>query len=179
MRVSVFIIFAFLFVNSSAWAEEQASRALLGEVPKHPFEVYVARSSVERNLGELIAATQDEFFKRYNELNVDDDYDVYCYRYPQSSYRSTMRFCGTSNLILSRGDVISAAAFIQRQESREDTHSKPVAGVSRPMAQHGFSEGNEYEVLRLKIGNFAALDEHLRELESLLLFFMAQRASQH
>lgn len=58
-----------------------------------PTEIIVTPRMNRRNLRSLISQVEEDFVKRFNELNLDDDYDVECYSYTSTGTHLTKAIC--------------------------------------------------------------------------------------
>jgi hypothetical protein len=54
--------------------------------------VKATRAQLDKALQEMVKS-EDAFFKRYNELNTNDDFDMTCYREARSGTNARRRYC--------------------------------------------------------------------------------------
>ena len=76
-----------------------------------PYEVIVTPNVTKKDLRQLIQQVEEDFFARFNELNIDDDYDVICYRYTPTNSHISRRVCEPNFKIRARADNASETAF--------------------------------------------------------------------
>ncbi|GJM12382.1 MAG: hypothetical protein DHS20C12_07850 [Pseudohongiella sp.] len=168
--------FSLLLLCCVEQSDIQAADCPLEQVAKFPFEIYVGCAE-RRYLAELIAKTQEEYFERYNEINVEDRYDVYCYRFPNLVRKLAVRFCGTPQWIIRRGDGLSALVYKNTTlQDRNLIQGKKHSPVRRGAEQTQAPLEAEMEALRLRIARITSSDKRLSEMETVFLFLMSEKA---
>ena len=89
------LILLLTFNFSSAWASAQDDDVieLTQQASSLPYEVVITPTITRLNLRKLIVDVEDDFFEKFNELNLDDDYDVACYKEKITISHITTRIC--------------------------------------------------------------------------------------
>lgn len=138
-----------------------------------PYELEVTPTMSRANLRVMLEKVEDDFFRRFNELNLDDAYDVACYRFTPTMSHITRRVCEPFFFISARatnaGDVMDsfgicstcargAPVMLSRRGLRQETHG-------------------DMEVLQEKLEAFNASDPELRSIGSALARVKSQLAN--
>lgn len=76
-----------------------------------PYEVIVTPNVTLSGLQKLLVQIEDDFYEKFNELNIDDDYDVQCYEFRQTGSHLKSRVCEPNFFIDARGDNASEFLF--------------------------------------------------------------------
>lgn len=58
-----------------------------------PYEVVVTPNVTRGQLEKLLVQIEDDFFEKFNELNIDNDYDVNCYEFVPTGTHIRRRVC--------------------------------------------------------------------------------------
>jgi len=69
-----------------------------------PYQVVVTGRLTRSRLRNLIEDVEEDFFAKFNELNLDDAYDMYCYEYTPASTHIKQRACEPVFIIKYRSD---------------------------------------------------------------------------
>lgn len=116
MKYSIAIAtFAFLSFSMNSLAQEdtaeEADRSV-GAESELPYQITVRGRVTRARLRNLIRDVQEDFFKKFNELNIDDAYDVHCYKYTPTMSHISHRICEPAFQIDARAENAAEAAFI-------------------------------------------------------------------
>ncbi|GJM12376.1 MAG: hypothetical protein DHS20C12_07790 [Pseudohongiella sp.] len=76
-----------------ALAQETSTPETAGEQRRLPYEVVVTPNVTMGSLKKLLVQIEDDFFSKFNELNIDDAYDVHCYEYVPTGSHIRRRVC--------------------------------------------------------------------------------------
>lgn len=92
---SCVLLFSSVFCSGLLLAQNQTSAAASASQSSNalPTEIVVTPLMNRRNLRSLISQVEEDFVKRFNELNQDDDYDVDCYSYTSTGTHLTKEIC--------------------------------------------------------------------------------------
>ena len=86
-----------LLVTQVAVAQDQDVDAEKGsegvKVGQLPYEVIVRPQITRRDLRQLIVQVEEDFYGRFNELNIDDYYDIHCYKNTPTMSHISERIC--------------------------------------------------------------------------------------
>lgn len=72
-----------------------------------PYEIIVTPNVTLSNLEKLLVQIEDDFFEKFNELNVDQKYDVRCYEFVPTGSHIKSRVCDPNLFINAQGDNAS------------------------------------------------------------------------
>ena len=142
-----------------------STEAQIAEEPRLPYEVIVNPSLSISDLNKLIVQVEDDFFDKYNELNLDNDYDVICYVYVPTMSHIRKRVCEPWFLIEARGDNASdvAAGFAVKNAGA----SRAQTVLLTPNAMRLEKETN-FVVLQSKLEEFTRTDLEFRSIGNAL-----------
>lgn len=161
------LLFIFFFAPVSLLGQEQkeSSESAAGNIPS---EIIVTPYSNmnRRNLRTLIAKTEEEFIERFNQLNLDDDYDIDCYRYSSSSTHIKQKICEPKFFRSARSADASLAAFNLFQATNL-IQLESVQVQSDQSLRSGLQ--GDYRELQIKVGAFANSDTTLQDLSIKLM----------
>jgi len=143
-----------------------------------PYEVIITPTIRRGDIRKLIVQVEDDFFAKYNELNLDDDYDVACYQEKITMSHITTRVCEPWFMIKARGEASAEMAYSLGSKFGSAS-SPPVGAQSAPMIytvrEIRQKMDPEYETLQIKMeeftrGNleFRSIGNALAELKSRL-----------
>lgn len=163
---SVVSFFSFAALSSALLAG-QDSPTLSESRPttRLPYEVVVTPTVTRTTLRRLIIEVEEDFVDRFNELNLDDYYDVLCYKHvPTGSHRS-QKVCEPDFLIKTRGQNASDNAFMLAQ-GFAGARDAIVVLTPRMLKQR---LKNEYVVLQEKVEELTRSDVELRSMGTALV----------
>ncbi len=127
-----------------------------------PTEIVVTPMLQISDLRKLMAEAEDDTYAKYNELNLDDDYDIMCWRSKPTMSHITRRTC--------------EPLFLTRE--RSDNHGFALLNMAR---KNGVGFGiaselqlklmlkREYEELQRRMAAFTSTDPEFRALMQKLL----------
>jgi len=103
-----------VFLPGVAVSQEVADDALENEavVGQLPYEVIVRPQITRAGLRDLIQEVEEDFYERFNELNIDDFYDIVCYKFLPTMTHIPERRCEPLFLMRSRNLSVSETTMI-------------------------------------------------------------------
>jgi len=140
----------FLAQSISAQDTDQGEQV---DQPRLPYEVVVRANETTSRLRRLKINIEDDFFEKFNQLNLDDDYDILCYKYKPTGSNINRRACEPTFYIGSRAKNTGDILF-------------DLVGRRPPPAllSHGdikFDTAKDFEVLQKKLSEFYTSDSEL------------------
>ncbi len=157
-QLKAMLLIATLLFSAGSLAQQQSSQEQ-PETANKPYQVVITGKPTRAYYRELIQDVEDDYFEKFNELNDDDTYDVYCYEYTPTMSHIRKRACEPLFMIRQRADEGAAMAF-----------AFGTAGVNNSVAKvaNGAIGGlyNETEATRRSIhkSDYETLVEKLEEL---------------
>ncbi len=142
------------------------------QVARLPYEVVVTPTITISDLRKLIVAVEDDFFEKFNELNIDDDYDVACYKEKVTMSHITTRICEPWFMIKARGDAAGEMAYNLGTTFATGPFGTAVGSQQAPMAYSApelrKKMAEEYETLQEKMEQFTRVDFEFRSIGNAL-----------
>jgi len=142
-----------LFVSSSTFAQDAPESQQASSVTRLPYEITVTPNLSRGGLQKLIDEVEDDFVNRFNELNLDDDYDIHCDNVTPTMSHIKTRVCEPSFYIQARADNASMYVttllnggtpfLLSASAMKKETHS-------------------DYEILQEKVDELTKTDKGLR-----------------
>ena len=142
-----------LFVSSYTSAQNDSESQEATPVTKLPYEITVTPNLSRGGLQKLIDEVEDDFVNRFNELNLDDDYDIHCDNVTPTMSHIKTRVCEPSFYIKARSDNASMYVttllnggtpfLLSALAMRKETHS-------------------DFEILQEKVDELTRTDKDLR-----------------
>lgn len=168
MKAIPIIAFLALGYLSSASAITQDSQTSSDSktTTNMPYEIVVTPNVTRGNLRELIVKVEDDFFAKFNELNLDDAFDVVCYKHTPPMTHITQRLCEPVFMIRGRGENSSETAYIFGTTSKTGG-VKGRAFLLPPKAMRKELQ-TQYDILQSKMEEFTGSDKEFREIGSVL-----------
>ncbi|PCI75763.1 MAG: hypothetical protein COB20_12220 [SAR86 cluster bacterium] len=118
-----------------------------------PYEVVVTPNVTISSLKKLLVQIEDDFFDKFNELNIDDDYDVRCYKFVPTGSHIKTRVCEPNFYINARGNNASEYLYAL---GCYDCVAQPPELSTQGNLRFDTKEG--FEVLQKKIEEFYRTD---------------------
>jgi len=106
---TVIVLIGILCSVSVTRAEEAAEESVIGQLP---YEIVVRPQISRAGLRDLIQKVEEDFYERFNELNIDDFYDIVCYKFLPTMTHIPERRCEPLFLMRSRNLNASETAMI-------------------------------------------------------------------
>ncbi|MEZ5490281.1 MAG: hypothetical protein R3F50_08175 [Gammaproteobacteria bacterium] len=155
LKLSIANILLALFVSNLAVAQTEAGDSNSQQESETPYEVVITGQPSKAYYRELIQKVEEDYFARFNELNTDDMYDMYCYEYTPTMSHIRKRACEPLFMIRQRAADGANLAF-----------SFSTGGVEWGIADAIGSVQNESEVVRQnnRKRNYDALVQKIEEL---------------
>ena len=148
-----------LSLSISVSAQDVPAVGVTNQQSVKPYQIFVSPTFKRSDIRDLIVKLEEDFVARFNELNIDDDYDVLCYDYTPTMSHISRRTCEPNFLIRTRAGNASEAAYLLRQPG--DPFSKIFVLTPRMLRQevHG-----DYEILQSKLEELTSSDEDLKAM---------------
>ena len=99
------------FLSASTSAQDDSARQDRMQAARLPYEVVVTPTITRSDLRKLIVDVEDDFFAKFNELNIDDDYDIACYKEKITMSHITTRICEPWFMIKARADASAEMTY--------------------------------------------------------------------
>lgn len=148
----------------AAQEDEQEEEINTEEIAQVPYEVIVTPTVTRGRLRELIVAVEDDFFARFNELNIDDAYDIVCYKYTPTMSHISERVCEPLFLMRSRNLNVSETTMLLGMTGMGARRS---SNLLDPRAMRMEVEP-DYRILQTKMEEFTRTDDEFRSIGNAL-----------
>jgi len=126
-----------------------------------PYEVVVTPTVSRSDLRKLLVQVEEDFFEKFNELNVDERYDILCYRYIPTASHIPERVCEPYFMINSRAaNVSEVVSMIMGPPGKPDRLSVPLFD---PRAMRN-QVAHEYDILQMKMEELNKSNLELRSI---------------
>ncbi|GJM12379.1 MAG: hypothetical protein DHS20C12_07820 [Pseudohongiella sp.] len=133
-----------------------------------PYEVVVRPNVTRGDLRNLIQGVEDDFFEKFNELNIDENYDIVCYKHTPTMSHISERVCEPLFLIRARGSNASESAFLGGSQGKDAfNQSRGSAFLDTPDIMKRVKK-KDFEILQEKIEELNRSNEELRSIGSVL-----------
>jgi len=130
LRVAFFSITICTPASLSAQSDSGSDKS--EQAARLPYEVIITPTIRRRDLRELIVQVEDDFFAKFNELNLDDNYDVLCYEYIPTMSHIRQRVCEPWFMIQARGSNASEVAYALAVTPAFGSSISPQSATSLP-----------------------------------------------
>lgn len=112
----IIAFFALGYLSSaSVGAEDSLTSNEVSTAVRIPYQITVTPNVTRGGLRKLIINVEDDFVERFNELNVDDDYDIMCRKFAPTMSHIGKRVCEPNFFIEARADNASESMFLMFQ----------------------------------------------------------------
>lgn len=142
-----------LLVSATASAQDAPATAETRQRIRLPYEVVVTPTVTRTRLRSLIQEVTEDFVARFNELNLDDDYDVQCYTDTPTGSHLRKRLCEPTFFIEARSENSS-----QYMDDIRNGHTGFLLSSNALLKE----THREYETLQEKFDEFTSSDKELR-----------------
>ncbi|MCG8413668.1 MAG: hypothetical protein MI746_05550 [Pseudomonadales bacterium] len=102
---------ALIFALPIAAQQESEPEESQTEAEK-PYEIVVTPTLSRAGLRNLISNVEEDFYEKFNELNIDDSFDIVCYKFNPTMSHITQRVCEPTFMLKYRGENASEATFL-------------------------------------------------------------------
>lgn len=151
-----------LLVAPVAMAQDTSLSKVSDQQSRLPYEVVVTPNVTFGRLKKLLVQIEDDFFDKFNELNLDDDYDVDCYRFKPTGTHISRRVCEPEFFKDARAENSSDVMFVM---SCRCPAAPPPLLNRRGLRAH---TGTEFDVMEEKLDAFYRSDAELNAIGSAL-----------
>jgi len=167
MKSYMLIAFISLGLLSSTSAVAQNAQASNEPVAANrvPYQIIVTPNITKRSIRKLILQVEDDFVARFNELNLDDDYDIDCYKFTPTMSHIRRRICEPAFLIEARAENASEAAF-DYSKARNLSDLYAIEVLTPTMLRRKMTR--EHDALQSKLEELVRTDEELMKIGTVL-----------
>ncbi|PCH62342.1 MAG: hypothetical protein COC19_03035 [SAR86 cluster bacterium] len=161
MKVLISSVFSCLILLPTGFLAAQETAAEQLEAQQVPYEIKVTPTFLRSDIAALIKEVEEGFIERFNELNLDDDYDVKCFRFTPTMSHISQRSCEPKFLIEGRAADASDAGFrYSHVRNLADLESiSTLSGLSLRRSMH-----REYEIFQSKLKALISSDANLKTI---------------
>jgi len=152
----LFLVSPLLIAQDAPPSEEANQQGRL------PYEVIVTPEVRFGTLKKLLIQIEDDFFAKFNELNLDDDYDVVCYRFKPTGSHISRRVCEPQFYMDARADNSGQVAFVIAC----NCPAAPPPLLNRRGLRS--ETGNDFTILEEKLDTFYRSDAELNAIGAAL-----------
>ncbi len=131
-----------------------------------PYEIVITPTISRTKLRELIADVEEDFYEKFNELNIDDSYDIVCYKHTPTMSHIWRRVCEPWFMLQSRGDMASQVTFLLGHGSPSANES--AIGMMKSDRQLIREKKRSYEELQMLMEEFSRSDSEFRQIGEVL-----------
>jgi len=158
-----------VFLPGVAVSQEVADDALENEavVGQLPYEVIVRPQITRAGLRELIIEVEDDFFEKFNELNIDDAYDILCYKHTPIMSHISERVCEPWFVMDARNLNASEVTMLLGDIGKWTPGGGRSAYVLTPRTLKR-EKRTDYEILQEKMEELTRSDEEFRSIGNAL-----------
>lgn len=148
-------------------AAAQSGAAREQRVGQLPYEVIVRPRITRRDLRQLISKVEEDFFSRFNEINIDDAYDIVCYRQTPIMSHISERVCeprftmDTRNLNASEVTMLLGGSGVWTPGGGRSAYVLTPRTLQR-------ENRTDYEVLQEKMEELTRTDAEFRSIGNAL-----------
>jgi len=157
LGVIVLVVSAPVFAQDGELEELQIDATI-------PYEIRITPTITRMHLRSLIFQVEDDFFDKFNELNIDDEYDVICYKFVPTSSHIPKRVCEPAFYIMARGE--NAAEYMAAFGSCSTCVNAAPLLLSRRGLRNNTAE--HFEILQEKMEALNESDNDLKNIGSAL-----------
>lgn len=161
---SCIVLLVLSYPITSAAMQDSGSAATDQANDDDRYEVVITGKVTRAKLRNLIEDVEEDFFARFNELNTDDLYDVYCYRFTPTASHISERVCEPVFQINTRADnvsrVVMGMACSNLVCNSDGSFLSPEALQTEVQP--------DYETLQEKLEEFTRTDARFRQIGNVL-----------
>jgi len=159
-----------LLLPTSLLAQQSAEAAQQQNQSEKPYEVVITGKVTKTYLRELIEDVEEDFFAKFNELNDDDIYDMYCYVYTPTMSHIKKRTCEPLFMIRRRAENAGDVAFSLGGGGTFGDVSSGGLGATYLESPNEMrkNQGRNYEVLIQKLEELVRTNQELGEIANVM-----------
>ncbi len=146
---------AFLLSHNTV-AQDTSGSPQSAAISRMPYQITVTPNPSRARLKKLVDEVEDDFIDRFNELNLDDDYDIQCGKVTPTMSHIRTRVCEPNFYIEARAENVSNFLF-----SEGGTYLLSSSAMEKETHR-------EFEVLQQKVNELTETDRDLREVAYVL-----------
>lgn len=132
-----------------------------------PYEVIVRPRVTRAHLRELITEVEDDFFAKFNELNLDDAYDIACYKHTPTMSHISERVCEPWFVLNTRNLNSSEVTMFLGSTGKWTPGSARSAYILTPRTLQRETR-SDYEILQEKMEELTKSDAEFRSIGNAL-----------
>ncbi len=169
MKYLLKTILLIIFSSSTLLAQDEQEDSGPLATPDKPYEVVITGKPTKAYYRELIQQVEEDFFAKFNELNEDDAYDMYCYKYTPTMSHIRKRTCEPLFMIRQRAADGADIAFAFGVSGVIYGSNGAIGGqVNDSEEVRRSNRGRDYGVLVRKIEELTATNQELGEIASVM-----------
>ncbi len=159
------VLFSISFLSiTSAYGQDTSTADKVVQESSKPYEIVVTPTISRMSLRSLIVQVEEDFFAKFNELNIDDDYDIVCYRFLPTMSHIPKRVCEPNFYIMTRSE--NSAEYLAAYGACKTCVNAPPILMSRKGLRN--ETGKRFETLQEKMEELNATDAEFNSIGSVL-----------
>jgi len=135
---------------------------------RKPYELVITPTITRTRLRDLIVSVEDDFFSRFNELNIDDNYDIVCYKHTPIMSHISQRVCEPLFLWRARGANSSDVTFLLGSGGKDAINQASQGATAVTPRAMRIDKRKDFELLQGKMEALNRSDEELRSIGAVL-----------
>ena len=166
IRYSMPGLLIMLLMSGMAGAQQEKNDAaeVVGSLP---YEVIVRPRVTRAHLRELITKVEDDFFAKFNELNIDDAYDIACYKHTPIMSHISERVCEPWFVLNTRNLNSTEVTMFLGNAGKGVAGSERSAYLLTPRALNR-ETSSDYEILQEKMEELTRSSPEFRSIGNAL-----------
>lgn len=128
-----------------------------------PYEIVITPNVRKSDLRNLLIQVEDDFYEKFNELNMDDYYDIVCYLYTPLASHIQKRSCEPVFTLLAKSESASETLFLLSLGQYSARFANPESS-----AQIRVQKKLSFDVLQEKLEEFNKTDLEFRSMGAAL-----------
>jgi len=133
-----------------------------------PYEIVITPTMSRSKLRDTIQSVEDDFFDKFNELNIDENYDIVCYKHTPTMTHIPERVCEPLFLLRARGMNSSDSAFLLGAAGKDAINQAQGSAFLMTPDHMKNSKRKDFEILQQKMEELNRSNEELRSIGSVL-----------
>ncbi|GJM12381.1 MAG: hypothetical protein DHS20C12_07840 [Pseudohongiella sp.] len=162
MRIKLGIILFIAAYAGSPLAQDDTDTGAEETANRLPYEVIVTPAIKRSDLRRLIVQVEEDFFDKFNELNIDEDYDILCYEYVPTMSHIPERVCEPLFMMEARG--MNVSELVYGAAPPPGTGGAAPTGVLLPPKAMRNAVAPQYDILQQKMEELNESDLELRSI---------------
>lgn len=162
--LTTILIFPEFFVSVQALSPD-VDGGMFESTANLPIEIVVTPLMNRRDLRNLISQVEEDFVKRFNELNIDDGFDIDCYKYKNTRSHIRKKICEPKFFRAARRQDASLAALNINQFKKNGAEVPLLELVQvQSDSEMRLTNNQKYQTLQEKVADLTNSDQTLQIL---------------